>query len=150
MSIAIIRGAETSRLTEIGSHEIPKEVFSLLTGRASTAGKQIELRTFKSEEDLIDCLRRANEACFEFVMLDPGTCECSSQQLRNIMNRLTMPYIEVHDDHFGALEHTLTPDYAPRLTMVQGYGPQSYVLALSIALEHLGCAECGYEFHVGT
>jgi len=99
MSIAIIRGAETSRLTEIGSHEIPKEVFSLLTGRASTAGKQIELRTFKSEEDLIDCLRRANEACFEFVMLDPGTCECSSQQLRNIMNRLTMPYIEVHDDH---------------------------------------------------
>ena len=151
MSIAILRGQEPgpSTFSDHSPDEIPRAVVSLLTQRAATAGKSVELRTFSSESDLIDCLRRANEAGFEFVLFDPGSCPAESEQLRSIMNKMTVPYIEVHDDRCGELELALAADFGPRLALIQGYGAQSYTLALSIALDRLGCPESENDVHVG-
>ena len=66
------------------------------------------------------------------------------------MKQLQVPYIEVHDDRAGALEGSLPANCGCRLGVVHGYGSQSYTLALSIALEHLGCAESENDVHVGT
>lgn len=149
MSIAIIRGPEPAQPESADSNAIPKEVISLLVNRASMAGKTIALRICRSDADLLHCLSRANAAGFEFVMIDPGACASNSEQLQERLTGLGMPYIEVHDDHVGALEPTLAVDCGPRLSLIQGYGSQSYMLALSIALEHLGCAECENDVHVG-
>jgi hypothetical protein len=55
----------------------------------------------------------------------------------------------VHDDACDAPEPRLPPSPAC-LAVAQGYRAQSYTLALEMALEHLGCAECESERHVGT
>ena len=38
----------------------------------------------------------------------------------------------------------------PRVAVVNGYQAQSYTLAMSMALEKLGCADCENDFNVGT
>ncbi len=147
MSIAIIRSPDT---VQPRSSAISTEVVSLLVERASVAGKALALRNCDSDAELFDCLGRIDDSSVEFVLFDPGQCACVSERLRAKLNELKVPYIEVHDDHFGALENPLSLDSGPRLRLIQGYGSQSYTLALSIALEHLGCAECGNDVHVGT
>jgi len=108
------------------------------------------MRKCDTESEVVDCLRRAKEARCEFVMLDPGECSDSNEQLGTALRQLTVPYIEVRDDHFSALEKPLAPDCGPRLSLIQGYGAQSYTVALSIALEHLGCSDWENNIHVGT
>lgn len=104
------------------------------------------MRTCETELELVSCLRHANDA--EFLLLDPGNCSCDT--IREELERLTVPYIEVHDDDFGALESPLAPACGRPLKLIQGRGSQSYAVALSIALDHLGCAECENNYHVGT
>ena len=150
MSIAIIRAPEPPQVGLRVRHGIPKEVMSRLIERASMAGKVITLRTCLSEADVADSLRAANDGPSEFVIFDPGECAYHNERVRTLLNALEMPYIEAHDDDFGALEPTLASDYGPRLTLIQGYGAQSYTVALAIALEQLGCAECENNYHTGT
>jgi 3-dehydroquinate dehydratase-1 len=147
MSIAIIRSPDTEPPRAGG---VSTEVVSLLVERASIAGKALALRNCDSDAEVFDCLRRIDDSSVEFVLFDPGACACVSERLRTKLNALKVPYIEVHDDHFGALENPLSVDSGPRMRLIQGYGSQSYTLALSIALEHLGCGECGNDVHVGT
>ncbi|MGH8086315.1 MAG: hypothetical protein ACREPV_13745 [Lysobacter sp.] len=98
--------------------------------------------------ELVESLGHANRARCEFVMLDPGECACS-EPLGAALKQLAMPYIEVHDD-FGELEPTLAAaDGGRPLKVIQGYGSQSYTVALSIALEQLGCAGCENKYSVG-
>lgn len=147
MSIAIIRSPDAVPHRPGG---VSTEVVSLLVERASLAGKSLALRNCDSETEVYECLHRINDSPFEFVLFDPGACGCAGERLRMELKRLAVPYIEVHDDHFGALENPLAIDCGPRLKLVQGYGAQSYTLALSIALEHMGCDACGNAVDIGT
>jgi hypothetical protein len=61
-----------------------------------------------------------------------------------------VPYIEVHDDSHGRAGPALTDGAGPRVAVVSGYAAQNYTLAMSVALEALGCADCENEFNVGT
>lgn len=148
MPIAIIRGPEPIRLASSAPVGVPKAVIATLLENAALASKTIALRTCLTEPELIDCLSHANRERFEFVMLDPGECACS-EPLDAALKQLAMPYIEVHDD-CGELEPTLAAaDCGRPLNVIQGYGSQSYTVALSIALEHLGCAGCENKYNVG-
>ncbi len=108
------------------------------------------MKLCNSEPELIASLQRADSANAEFVLMDPGSCNGASADLSSALREMITPYIEVHDDDFGTLESALEPGYGPRFKLIQGYGAHSYSLALSIALEHLGCGECESDVHVGT
>ncbi|MFC3552215.1 type II 3-dehydroquinate dehydratase [Lysobacter cavernae] len=149
MSIVIIRGPEHSAHGN-ALPLVPDVVRRSLTERAAAAGKTVELRICRSEAELVECLRRTRGDQAEFVLLDPGTCVRASAAVRDVLDDLAVPYIEVHDDAPDVPERLISPVCGPRLTWVSGYGAQSYTLALSIALEHLGCSACESEFHVGT
>lgn len=150
MSIVIVRGPEATHSLNHPPSAVPNAVRALLVEHAAMAGKVIALRNCLSEAELIDSLQHARELNAEFILLDPGACARSYEELSLALKELDVPYIEVHDDHVGALESSLSPACGPRLNLIQGYGSQSYTLALSIALEHLGCAECECDVHVGT
>lgn len=160
MSIAIIRGPQSIPSDDAGREVtsvraaanegiIPRKVISQLVEYASKAGKTVALRNCHSEAELLGCLHGAGEARYEFVIFDPGICACNDDRLRTALSQMKVPYIEVHDDHCGALEPALAPECGPRLHLIQGYGAQSYTQALSLALEYLGCAECENDIHVG-
>lgn len=145
MSIFVITGADSD---DPAAHGIPKEVVSQLVGRAAHAGKYIAVRACQSTPEIVRCLDRAQDDHAEFILLDPGASGRIDEDLVRALETLQIPYIEVHADGDGALEAPLAIGHP--LHVIQGYCAQSYVLALSIALEHLGYAECENHLHVGT
>ncbi|HEY4583695.1 MAG TPA: type II 3-dehydroquinate dehydratase, partial [Lysobacter sp.] len=118
--------------------------------RAREAGQTLCIRACAGQAVLLEALRDADAAGAAFVLIDPGSRPCCGPALRESLVRLSTPFLEVHDDHFGALEATAREAGMHAAGVVQGHGAQSYVLALSIALERLGCSECANPFRVGT
>ncbi|UNK49028.1 type II 3-dehydroquinate dehydratase [Lysobacter sp. S4-A87] len=142
MSIAILAAPDGARF---GAHGLPREVVSQLVERASQAGKTVAVCSCRNASDILDRLRRLDGRSTEFLLLDPGPDAHVGGELDAALNLVGVPYIEVHADRTGSFERVGTP-----LNVIDGYGAQGYVLALSIALEWLGCTECENDIHVGT
>lgn len=149
MSIVIIRGPEFEGLFSRTPPALPREVLASLVERVVCAGKTIAVRACGSEHELLHSLRMAQQSHAEIALLDPGAC-ANSPRLRQVLDGVSMPYIEVHDDSCDAPEARMQAGNGHRLAVVNGYMAQSYTLALDMALEHLGCAECECDVHVGT
>ena len=149
MSIIVIRGPETTGAIARMPPALPREVLSGLVDRAMYADKTIAVRSCSSEQDVLHSLEMARQSHAEIVLLDPGYC-ARSARLEAALARLGVPYIEVHDDSCECPEAVMNAHGSQRLALVNGYMAQSYTLALDIALEHLGCAECQSDVHVGT
>lgn len=118
----------------------------------------LSLRACGSEQELLDALRVAQQAGIEAAILDPGACT-ASVRLQRQMQVLDVPYVEVHGMEVHGRQQGHTPPRALagdvavppcRIAEVEGYGAQGYLLALSIALDHLGCGEHVNPVHVGT
>lgn len=144
MSIAIL----TARHDTVGGVQgLPKEIVSQLAGRASQAGRTIAVRGCRDVAEMVECLRRVDGKGTEFLLLDPGARLRGDGALDAVLDDVGVPYIEVHADGTGV---DAAASSGHPFDVVGGYGAQGYVLALSIALEHLGCAECENDVHVGT
>lgn len=144
MSIAIITAPQGPQPHANG---LPREVVSQLVERASRAGRTVAVCGCRNVADVIECLRHARGNGTEFLLLDPGMRTPANGELDAWLDRTGVPYIEVHADVSAP---TGRAAMAHPLSVIDGYGAQGYVLALSIALEHLGCAECENDIHVGT
>lgn len=149
MSIMILRGPASSECLIRGPQPLPREVLRQLVERAADAGKTLALRACGSEQELIDALRLAQQARVELVVIDPGAC-VQSTRLHRVLSLLACPYVEAHADRADRLRGTMPDGLGHRVAAVHGYCAQSYTLALSIALEHLGCDAVGEAYHVGT
>jgi len=144
MSIAIITAAHAIADRPAG---LPREVISQLVERAGQAGRTVAIRSCRSAREIADCLRRMKGDGTQFVLLDPGPHALAGNELEACLSHLAQPGIEVHAhrDHATGASCAWKP-----ISVIDGYGAQGYVLALSIALEYLGCAECENDVHVGT
>lgn len=149
MSIILIRGPDRVGSSDRRPSVMNKEVLMTLIERASCAGKTIAMRTCGNESEFVHALEGAKQTGAEIVLVDPGLYARSPRAVQ-AMTDMGLPYIEVHDDSFEKLEPCFTAGVGRRLAVASGYQAQSYTLALSMALEHLGCDECGCEVHVGT
>ena len=149
MSIVIIRGPEAVGLFPRTPPALPGEVLGALVDRAVCAGKTISVRACASEQEVLHSLRIARQSQAEIILFDPGAC-AQSTQVQQALKDMAMPYIEVHDDSCDSPEGTMRAGNDNRVAVVNGYMAQSYTLALDMALEHLGCAECECDVHVGT
>lgn len=148
MSILVVRGPECSDAHARPLRPLPPGVLQNLVQRAGCAGKTIAVRSCGSTTEVINALRLANQWHVQATLLDPGTL-VDSPLLHRALQGLSHPYVEVHDaieDEVAALP----PSPGKCLAVVNGYGARGYMLALDIALEHLGCAECECDVHVGT
>lgn len=144
MSIAIITAPDTADEPPAG---LPREVVSQLVERAAQGGRTVAVRACRTTDDIVDCLARMKADGTEFVLLDPGMHARAGNELGRCLARLAKPGIEVHARRNGTTGASST--WKP-LSVIDGYGAQGFVLALSIALEYLGCAECENDVHVGT
>ncbi|MGO4223050.1 3-dehydroquinate dehydratase [Lysobacter sp. TAF61] len=142
MSIAIISAPQGAR---VGAHGLPSAVVLQLVERASLAGKAVAVCGCRNASDVVERLRHINGNNTEFLLLDPGVRANANGDLDAALLRAGVPFIEVHADARSSLSTAGSP-----VSVIDGYGAQGYVLALSIALERLGCAECENDIHVGT
>lgn len=148
MSLLLIRGPERRAHGSEPPPPLPARVMRALAERAAAAGKTLAVRVCANEAEYLHALEGARLARTELLLLDPGSA-ATSARLHAAVDRAGIPYIEVHDDDCDAPEPRLPPSRGC-LAVAQGFCAQSYTLALEMALEHLGCAECESERHVGT
>jgi 3-dehydroquinate dehydratase len=144
MSIAIITAPDPRIAAARG---LPREVVSQLVERASLAGRTVAICNCSTPAHLAACLRRADGEGTEFVLLDPGMDAHAGPAFQDALARIGVPYIQVHA---GASRPAGAVRCESCVSVIDGYGAQGYVLALAIALEHLGCVECENPVHVGT
>lgn len=138
MSILVIQGPHGAANAHVG-HAFTRPLYAA----AAAAGVPLAWRRVCTVRSLAICLQRVQHAQVQVVLLDAGDMArddhafCSSA-LRQALDRLPMPYIEVHDDTAHLLEPRLHPRHAPLVTVVLRHQLQrAYALALSIALRRL-------------
>ncbi|MCS4279861.1 3-dehydroquinate dehydratase [Stenotrophomonas rhizophila] len=149
MSIFIIRGPEVAGQLIRTAQPLPPLVLKSLVHRAIDAGTTVAIRACGSEQELLDALRVADHSRGEVILLDPGAC-VDSARLQRLLPHLHNAYVEVHDDDARAPEACLPAHVGKRIGVARGYFAQSYMHALEIALDHLGCSEIAEGVHVGT
>ncbi|WP_312316065.1 3-dehydroquinate dehydratase [Stenotrophomonas sp.] len=147
MSIFIIRGPEAAGQLIRTAQPLPGPLLKALVHRAIDAGTTVAIRACGSEQELLDALRVADHSRGEVTLLDPGAC-ANSARLQRLLPHLHNVYVEVHDDDCRAPEDCLPAGVGERIGVARGYCAQSYMHALEIALDHLGCSEVGCR--VGT
>lgn len=149
MSIFIIRGPEAAGPLIRTAQPLPALVLKSLVHRAIDAGTSVAIRACGSEQELLDALRVADHSRGEVTLLDPGAC-VGSARLQRLLPHLHNAYVEVHNDDTRAPQACLPADVGQRIGVAHGYCAQSYMHALEIALDHLGCSEIVDGVHVGT
>nr|WP_298126897.1 hypothetical protein [uncultured Pseudoxanthomonas sp.] len=144
MSILILRGPHAA-LPDASSLDPP------LRERANAAGQRLHCRTFATIRDLLCGLRRADIARSD-MLLDIGDLAldgvAQTWALRDALDGLASPYIEVHDDAAHALEPRVHPQHASLVTVIlRDDLPRAYALALDIALRRVDHAHAAEPFH---
>ncbi|KRA52334.1 hypothetical protein ASD77_11690 [Pseudoxanthomonas sp. Root65] len=135
MSIMILRGPHAA-------HPDVSPLYRPLRQRANAAGQSLRYRAFASVHDLVCGLRRARRERTDMLLLDVGELAMQgpahAHALRDALDTLPSPYIEVHDDAAHALEPRVQPQHAPLVTVIlRNDLPRAYAMALEIALRRL-------------
>lgn len=135
MSILILRGPHAV-LSDIPFLDRP------LRQRAKAAGQSLHCRAFVSVRELVAGLRRAQRERTDLLLLDVGDLAMhdasQAHAVRDALDGLPSPYIEVHDDAAHALEPRVQPQHAPLVTVIlRDDLPRAYAMALDIALRRL-------------
>ncbi|GAB2503497.1 type 2 periplasmic-binding domain-containing protein [Lysobacter humi (ex Lee et al. 2017)] len=144
MAIVMIQGPQHE-----GANRMPDgRVQEMLARRARQAGQVLEHYRCGSEAQLVERLARIDRGQADIILLDPG--RRAGDRLESTLGALDVPYIEVHADSHDAPEPVLPDGAGPRVALVNGYAAHSYTLAMSLALEQLGCAESENDVDVGT
>lgn len=135
MSILILRGAHAA-LPDVPLLDRP------LLERANAVGQSLRCRAFASVRQLVSGLRRARRERTDLLLLDVGDLAmhdaAQSRAVRDALDGLPAPYIEVHDDASRVLEPRVQPQHAPLVTVIlRNDLPRAYAMALHIALRRL-------------
>lgn len=146
MTIVMIQGPHEASLTNGAADAMQ----AALSERARSAGQTLVHLRCDTQAQLIERIARIDRGQADLILFDPGRCARDPAALRPVLRDLDVPYIEVHDDGHDRLDPALPGDSGQRVALVSGFGAQGYTLAMSMALETLGCAESENDVHVGT
>jgi 3-dehydroquinate dehydratase II len=114
------------------------EIDAELTARAAAAGWELEAVQSNLEGAIVEAVHRAG-AEFDALVINPGGFSHTSVAIRDAIDAVGIPAIEVHLSNIHAREsfrHTsLTA--AVCVGLVSGFGPRSYCLGLDAAIAHV-------------
>lgn len=149
MSILILRGPHAAApLSSASSTAFDRP----LRQRARAAGQALHCRAFANVRDLLAGLRRARHEHAGMLLLDIGDLAlddaAQARAVRDALDDLASPYIEVYDDAAHALEPRVQPQHAPLVTVIlRDDLPRAYAMALDIALRRLDRPSATDTFH---
>jgi 3-dehydroquinate dehydratase-2 len=128
-----------TREPEIYGHATLEDIDRRLRALAAELGVEVECLQSNHEGVLIDALHQARGRS-DGVLLNPGGLTHTSVALRDAVAATGLPVIEVHVSNPQAREsfrHTSTVS-AAAAAVVQGFGADSYLLALRGLAARLG------------
>ena len=114
------------------------EIDAELARRAAAAGVEIESVQSNLEGELVDQVQRGGVE-FDAIIINPGGYSHTSVALRDALDAVGVPAIEVHLSNIAAREsfrhRSLTG--AVCVGQISGFGPRSYYLGLDAAVAHV-------------
>lgn len=119
----------TSHYGTLTLEEINRE----LTVLGEKLGVEVECYQTNSESDMVECIHRVHEEKgIDGIVINPGAWTHYSYAIRDALEMLTVPVVEVHMSHIYAREpfrHTSV--IAPIAKgQISGFGVNSYILGL--------------------
>ena len=120
-----------------------EEINSELARRAAAVGAEVDCAQSNLEGELVTLIQNA-AARYDAIVINPGGYTHTSVAIRDALDAVSVPAIEVHLSNVHAREefrHTsLTA--AKCVGQICGFGAQSYYLGLDAALAHVkGCSQ---------
>ena len=116
-----------------------RDIETLLSERAASAGHELDAFQSDSEAELIKRIHAARDEGVAVILFNPAAFTHTSIALRDALLTAQVPFIELHLSNVAAREafrhHSYFADIA--LGTIAGFGVASYELALEAALRHL-------------
>lgn len=140
MSVLVIQGPHR---TEGVRAALATPLFDAFAQRVRKVGSALELASCNSAGGLVRCLRRARDQRVEVVLVDSGEldaldCARHEAQLRQALDALSAPYIEIHDQHGCDLEGRVRPaHFALAIVVMSRDLAKGYTVGMGIALRRL-------------
>jgi 3-dehydroquinate dehydratase-2 len=139
--ILLIQGANMSylgrRQPEIYGTTSAAELDAMMLAHARDKGYELEIFYTHIEGEAIARLYRAVDERFDGVVMNPAGFTYAGYALRDCLQTLPFPYVEVHMTNIGKRGLESVPATAAAGT-VDGFGVHSYVLGLEAMLRLLG------------
>ena len=107
------------------------EIDARVRERATALGMEVETAQSNGEGELIELIQRAKES-FDAIVINPGGYSHTSVAIRDAIEAVGLPAIEVHLSNPGAREDFRKIDLVAGACMgvVAGFGWRSYVMAI--------------------
>ena len=128
-----------TREPEIYGHATLADIERELGAAAMAAGHALSAFQSNAEHALIDRIHAARGDGTAFILINPGAFTHTSIALRDAFAAVQIPFIELHLSNVHAREEFRHHSYLAGLAVgtIAGFGPASYRLALSAAIERL-------------
>ncbi|WIO74071.1 type II 3-dehydroquinate dehydratase [Porticoccaceae bacterium LTM1] len=128
-----------TREPEIYGSTTLEDINRQLTETCLNAGHHLQALQSNAEYELIERIHDARREGVNFILINPAAFTHTSVALRDALLAVDIPFIEVHLSNVHAREpfreHSYFSDIAEGV--ICGFGPQSYQLALTAALNAL-------------
>ena len=142
MKIVVLHGPNLnllgSRDPEIYGTTTLVDIDTELALRAAARGASIRCEQSNLEGELVDAIQRA-KGWADAIVINPGGYTHTSVAIRDAIDAVALPTIEVHLSNIHAREdfraRSLTA--AKCIGQISGFGAQSYYLGLDAALTHV-------------
>lgn len=115
------------------------DILAVLNRQAEAA--QIQLTSFQSnaEHELVGCIQNAPGNGTDFIIINPAALTHTSVGLRDALQAVRIPFIEVHLSNIHAREEFRKKSFFSDIAVgvISGLGPVGYQLALTAAMDYL-------------
>lgn len=139
MSIVVLRGPKRPNGMFRDQLEIDRLLLVQLIIRANRAGRRIAVRNLSSDRALIGAIAELRAPQVEAIMIDTGAC-VRDRRITRALHDCGLPYVEIRPSHLTDARLCEPEGAHNRIALVRGVQSQTYVLGLSIVLEHIARA----------
>lgn len=135
-SVLVLHGPNLNMLGQrepsLYGHATLEQINQSLQEQADRAGIRLETFQSNSETALIEAIHRLSSVKRDYLIFNPAAFTHTSVALRDAIQAVRVPFIEVHLSNIYAREHFRHHSYFSDIAtgVISGLGPNGYKLAL--------------------